>query len=132
MTLFKTTSGYVYAFLGFVLALFFAVRSSPHVQPTYHSNNFLHYFPKLLGAPFCVFLILRLVKTTSSLIERIVLALCAVFFALFFIQVLHECGYVWVVIPRHRVLVICITALAGGLAGVRLIQVISERHLSGR
>jgi hypothetical protein len=133
MKLFNATRAYVAVFLVYALATFnVAHHSATRVGHPHGSSN-----PTLLamavGSPYCVILLLWLIRRTTNWIERAVLVLSAAFFLTFFLDVLHQLGFVSAAVPSHHAVSFVIICLATLLIGARILQLLTyHRKENGR
>lgn len=126
MKLFKNARTYVLAFSVYVLLALLSLRHSTHKVPDVHRVDQVVQISQLVGSGFIVVVFLGLTRKTSSLLEKIILAVSAMYFVLFFLEVLHKCGWV-AAIPWDHAISNGILCIATAVAGVRMLQVLVFR-----
>lgn len=130
MGLFKKTSNYVGAFVGYIVwSLIVLPRSNHRATASNISPGATHlvFFSEALGSLYIVFFFLSLVRKTSQPIERLVLVLTAIFFLVFLINIVNIYGYLSLGIPSSHAIAVCIVWVATFFVGIHTLQILLNR-----
>lgn len=128
MRIFRTTRAYFLIFFLYLSNALFVFSHSTTGQNLLEPAYVL--IPRIPGALLCAFLLLRLIRSTSNLIEKTVLILSAGIFVLFMANTLYELGYRWAVFPFRDSIAIIVSCAAAALTGIRLFQIVAHHDKS--
>ncbi|MHB8304007.1 MAG: hypothetical protein ACYDC6_14440 [Acidobacteriaceae bacterium] len=128
MQLFKTSRAYAFAFCLYALNTWYVWVRPLNIRPI--APLFISYalFTNVFGGLLCAGVLLAGIRKTSIAVEKAVLILSAIFFALFATDSLYQVGYISVVVPFRRYIYVAIICVATILTGVRLLKVATHQH----
>lgn len=128
MRIFKNSSTYVIAFLAYTMcALLSFHRSAKQSLSVPRADAFIC-FSQVAVSSCVAFLFFSLMRKTTYAIEKAALALSGVYFVFYSLSTLRTFGYLPAFFSARHSLFVIITCLSAMVAGVRMVQVLSNQR----
>jgi hypothetical protein len=100
-------------------------RSIADPWPTFSAVTYI------IGSIFCIFLMFSIGRLISNALERAILTLFTVTFALSLIADLHALGHFHTALPSFRLVFLTINVIVVLLTGIRFVQALREPSTPG-
>lgn len=126
MTIFESIRAYAIALGVYFLSSFYMLHavtkraSASSSNPTHHPS-----VVNLLVALFCVVFFLSVLKRSGNFLEKVVMAVSSLFFALWALNILSAYGYGWAAVPHNMMVSLGVCAFATILVAVRTLQFVT-------
>jgi hypothetical protein len=134
MTIFESLRAYAIALGVYFLSSLYMLhavtkRASASSSSATHHPSVVN----LLVALFCVVFFLSVLKRSSNILEKVVMVVSSLFFALWVLSILSAYGYGWAAVPQNMMVSVAVCVLATILVAVRTLQLVTgdRQHSRG-